>query len=155
MVKSGLILGIVALLLTAGIVLISPLCSPCLVIFLGLGAGYLAGVFDKPLTNGATAKSGAIAGVIGGVGSLLGQIIGGAINGAIVGPEGAADILRQFDMGGSAMDPTTYWGVLVGTACCIGILNIALMAGLGALGGILWWQITGKKNAATPQMPSY
>jgi len=153
MVKSGLIIGFVALLLTAGVVLISPLCAPCLALFLGLGAGFLAGTFDKPMDNSQSAKSGALGGVIAGVGALLGQLIGGAINGAILGPQGASEILRQLGISNGA-DPGSYWAGLIGSACCFGILDLALMAGLGALGGILWWQISGKKNASFQQPPA-
>jgi hypothetical protein len=40
--KSGLIFAVILLLLGTGVSLLSPLCVPCLTIFVGLGAGYLA-----------------------------------------------------------------------------------------------------------------
>ena len=150
MLKSGLIFGVVALLFSAGAALLSPLCVPCLALFFGLGAGFVAGVFDKPADNGTSTKSGALSGVIGGVGALVGQLIGAVINGVLVGPEGTARIAEQLGLpgSGSAGFGTGYWAGLFASGCCLGILDIALMAGLGALGGILWWQINGKKNAA-------
>jgi hypothetical protein len=50
MKKSGLIAGIAALLLAFGAAsVVSPVCVPCLAFAFGLLAGYLAGVFDKPV----------------------------------------------------------------------------------------------------------
>ena len=118
-------------------------------LFLGLGAGFLAGAFDKPSDNGAATKAGALSGVIGGVGALAGQLIGTLINGIVVGPEATAKIVEQLGLPSNS-DPTAYWAGLVGSGCCFGILDLALMAGLGALGGILWWQISGKKTVAAP-----
>jgi hypothetical protein len=154
MLKSGLIfLGVSVVLAAIGAV-ISPICVPCLALFLGVGAGYVAGLFDKPASNGATAKSGAGAGAIGGAGSLVGHFVGGAINAVVVGPEGASDLMRQLgiDTGGSS--PGNYYFGVFGAACCLGLFEIVLMAGLGALGGLLWWQVTGKNMAGgAPPMP--
>ena len=57
MTKSGLIFGAVTLL-AAGLtgVISLQICAPCLALFLGLGAGYLAGVFDKPADNNRAAR---------------------------------------------------------------------------------------------------
>ena len=66
MYRAGWIVGAVALFVAAGAALLSPVCAPCFSIFLGLGAGYLAGVFDKPATSTATSKVGAIGGAIAG-----------------------------------------------------------------------------------------
>jgi hypothetical protein len=70
MLKSGLIVGAVMLVLSLGGSLITPLCVPCLALIVGIGAGYLAGTFDKPLASGASAQVGAGAGAIAGVGAL-------------------------------------------------------------------------------------
>jgi len=147
MIKAGLILGAVMLVLGVGGSLISPICVPCLAVVAGIGAGYLAAVYDKPLTSGGAAKSGAVAGAIGGAGALLGQIIGGILNAIIVGPQGAIDMLEQFGLPAS-YDPNLYYISFIGSGVCFGVLDIVLMAGLGALGGILWLQIAGKNNTA-------
>jgi hypothetical protein len=147
MLKSGLIAGAVTFVLALGFTLLSPLCVPCLALLLGLGAGFLAGVFDKPLDNSNAAKSGAGAGAIGGIGAIIGQMVGAVLNSIIVGPETAAALMEQ--LGLPAPDPNSlgagYWVGIVGSGCCFGLLDVALMAGLGALGGILWWQISGKQ----------
>lgn len=148
MLKSGLIAGAVTFILALGFALLSPLCVPCLALFLGLGAGFLAGVFDKPLDNGSSAKSGAGAGAIGGIGAIIGQMVGAVLNSIIIGPEGAAELMQQ--LGLPAADPNnlgaSYWVGVIGGGCCFGLLDVALMAGLGALGGLLWWQISGKQS---------
>jgi len=148
MIKAGLILGAVMLVLGVGGSLISPICVPCLAVAAGIAAGYLAGVFDKPLTSGDSAKAGAIAGAIGGAGALLGQIIGAILNAILVGPESAMDLLEQFGLP-VASDPSFYYVSQIGGGVCFGVLDIVLMGGLGALGGILWQQISGKNNPTT------
>lgn len=147
MIKAGLILGAVMLVLGIGGSLISPICVPCLAVVAGIGAGYLACVFDKPLTSGGAAKAGAIAGTIGGAGALLGQIIGGILNSIWVDPQTIIDIMEQFELP-AIYDPSIIRIAQIGGAVCLGLLNIVLMVGLGALGGILWQQIAGKNNTA-------
>ncbi|PJH74992.1 MAG: hypothetical protein CO064_09025 [Anaerolineae bacterium CG_4_9_14_0_8_um_filter_58_9] len=155
MLKSGLILGVVALLLAIGAALLSPLCVPCLTLLLGLGAGYLAGAFDKPSEKRGSTKSGAIAGAIGGAGALIGQAVGAVINSQLVGPGGAIQLIRQLGIqlpsGATPADIATgYWGGVIGSTCCLGLFDVALMAGLGALGGLLWWQMSGSKRSVLP-----
>jgi hypothetical protein len=147
MVKAGLILGAVMLVLGIGGSLITPICVPCLAMLAGVGAGYLAGVYEKPLTSGDGAKVGAIAGAIGGAGALLGQIIGGVINASVLDPQDVMNLLEQFGLPATA-DPRFYWLSQVGGGVCFGLLDLVLMAGLGALGGILWLQISGKNKPA-------
>ncbi len=116
---------------------------------MGVFAGYLAGIQEKPKNEGVSAKIGAGAGAIGGVGAMLGQFIGAAINVKLVGPEGALDLLRQFNIPTGSDIAIPYWSGVVGSACCFGLLNILLMAGLGALGGYLWLQMNGSKVRGT------
>lgn len=154
MKKSGLILGLVALVVAVGGTVISPLCTPCLVLFVGAIAGYLAGVFDKPTEKASAVKSGALAGLLASIGAILGQIGGSVINGIVVGPEGAMNLVRQlgFSAGGADMS-SVYWISLVISTLCFGLLNIALMAGTGALGGLLWNQFNNKNNPLPPPAP--
>ncbi len=145
MYKSGLIVGVVALFVAAGATLLSPLCTPCAAVFLGLTAGFLAGVFNKPADNNATAKVGAIGGAVGGVGAILGQVIGTVLNGVLVGPERLQQFNQQLGLPFEGAVPhQTYWLGLVGGGICFSLLDVLLMAGFGALGGLLWWQTTGK-----------
>jgi hypothetical protein len=152
MLKSGAITGAIAFVLAIGGSFLSAIiCVPCWGLFAGLGAGYLGGLFDKPTSNGNAAKAGAGAGAIGGVGGFIGQIIGSLLNAAVVGPEASAEMLRQLGVtGADGSNVAAYYAGAFGTGCCLGLGAIALMAGLGALGGILWWQLSGKNSAATP-----
>jgi hypothetical protein len=151
MLKSGLIIGGVAFLLSLGAALITPLCVPCLALLLGLAAGYLAGVFDKPAQNDVSAKAGALSGSIGGVGAMLGQTVAAVANSVMLGPAGAARLATRLGLptGNSATFGSGYWVGVIGSTCCFSALDILLMAALGALGGVIWWQISGKKPAVT------
>jgi hypothetical protein len=149
MIKAGIIAAVVALILAIGGSLLAGICVPCIVLFIGAGAGYLACNFEPAADNGSAAKSGAIAGAIGGVGALLGQAIGSVIVGTTTDMETSMEMMRQlgFDMPTDVVIPEQlYWLSAIGTGCCIGFFDLLLMAGLGAIGGILWWQITGKNR---------
>lgn len=157
MFKAGLIVGVVAAVLALLVTLVSPLFVPCLVLLPGLVAGYLASVFDKPVDNGASAKAGALGGLIAGAGAVVGQLGGAAINALFVGPENARQIMENFgiEYGTTAGVETGYWAGLIGSGICMSLVDVVLMAALGALGGILWWQITGKNQAAPPPYAGY
>ena len=93
MIQASLICGVVGLVLAALAAVVFPLgCNPCAAAFVGLAAGALASVFDKPLLSGESAKKGAAAGAIANIGNLIGQMIGATINVFLVGPEGAAQL---------------------------------------------------------------
>jgi hypothetical protein len=151
MVKSGLIVGGITLVL--GIIggLIFPIvCIPCTALFAGVGAGYLAGQFEKPANTSDSAKRGAGAGAIGGVGAVLAHLITGVGSAVMLGPGGANDMLKTLGIPlSSTGDPTTFYAGAVGGACCFGLFEVVLMAAVGALGGLLWYQLTGR-NVAPP-----
>ncbi len=147
MYRSGLIVGGLALIVAAGATLISPVCAPCVAIFLGLAAGYLASVFDKPATSASTSKAGAISGAIAGAGAILGQILGAVINSTIVGPQNLQAIYEKLGVPTSGMNiGQTYWIGMVGGTVCFSVLDVLVMAGFGAVGGLLWWRTTGKRD---------
>jgi hypothetical protein len=153
MVKSGIIIAVVALFIALGVTLVFPYCTPCSAIVLGLAAGYLVGVFDKPTTQNAATKSGAIAGAIGGAGALLGQMIGAVINGFTVGAANASDIVEQLGIPMEGLTTQNYWASTIGINCCLGLVGVGIMAGLGALGALIWWSTTGKKQQLPPVVP--
>jgi hypothetical protein len=145
MKKSALIFALVAFVVTIGVSLITPFCTPCLALFIGALAGYLAGVFDKPVDKSAAVKGGALAGLLAGIGAILGNIGGSIINSVTVGPAGAEQMLRQLGLStGGADMASTYWIAMVVSTVCFGLLNLGLMAGTGALGGLLWNQFNNK-----------
>jgi hypothetical protein len=152
--KAALILGSAAFLVATGATLLSPLCAPCAAVFLGLVAGYVAGVFDKPLSSSATTRAGAAGGAVGAIGAVAGQMVGAALNAMMVGPQGLQNIYQQLGLptGGPAFNQG-YWFGIVGGALCFSVLDILLMAGFGALGGLIWWQTSGRK--AGPGSPTF
>ena len=151
MTKAGLIVaGVMLVIGSVGAWVFPLLCVPCLALFAGVGGGYLAGQFDKPGASNLAAKAGAGAGAIGGAGAVLAHLIGAGITMATTGPATAAAIAEA--LGSSANNPVAMYGGAFGTACCLGLFEVALLAGLGALGGLLWYQTTGKNSgsAGTP-----
>ena len=146
--KAGLITGCIALVLGLGAALLSPICVPCLSPFLGLLAGYLAGNYDKALEQRQAIKSGALGGLLAGIGLLAGQVIGAIINVTVVGPMGTARMLYQMGIpaGSPARIAEIYWPTVIIFTNCLTIFDVALMAGIGLMGGLLWWQINGKKQ---------
>ncbi len=155
MLKSGLIVGVVAFILSIGAALVTPLCVPCLALLFGLVAGYLTGLFDKPANNGAAAKAGALAGVIGGIGAMLGQIVGAVINSLVMGPAGAARLANTLGLPTTGGFSSGYWVGVIGMTVCTSALDILFMAGLGAVGGIIWWQMSGAaKQPPAPAAPA-
>jgi hypothetical protein len=156
MIKAGLILlGAIVVLNVIGLIPV-PFLSCCLSI-LGLaaavGGGYLAGQFDHPATGGLSARGGAVAGAIGGVGALVVQVLSGAYSAFTLGPEGSVAILQQlgWDVGNADISPAMFYTTAIGTSCCVGLIAVALLAGLGALGGLIWYQTKGK--TAVTQIP--
>jgi hypothetical protein len=147
--KAGIIMGIAAFLLAfAAAAGISPLCGlACVAPVAGAVAGYLAGVFDKPTTGEGGAKSGAIGGAIGGVGAFFGQALAGVVN-ALFAPQITEFLGRTL---GTTTDVNTTRVVAFGAGLCGGLVNIVIMAGLGTLGGYLWYRAVGSK--ATPAAP--
>jgi hypothetical protein len=152
MSKSGLIVGIFSFFLVLGIsVGLTPLCSPCLTIFLGLAAGYFAGVFDQPASRDAVTKIGLNAGLIAGGMAFVAQILASVINGILVGPSGAAAFGDALGLGGT-IDASSYYTSLILLTLCIGVLNVGIMAGLGALGGMAWWNFSGKNISPSEEV---
>ncbi|MFQ6100027.1 MAG: hypothetical protein ACE5OS_02175 [Anaerolineae bacterium] len=142
MLKAGLIGAGVGFVLAIIAAVLTPLCNPCVALLLGLGVGVLAAVWERPATSGAGAGEGAKAGAIASVGSLIGQMVGAVINGFIVGPETLANLYRQFDI--PVPTAQSYWIYNLGGNCLCAVVNVALGAALGAVGGLLWHQISGK-----------
>jgi hypothetical protein len=146
--KVGLTTAVITFLLALGITLLSPFCLPCVAILAGLVAGYMSGVVDRPPTRNLVTGPGALSGLFGGLGMLVGQIAGSALNTMLVGPKGATELLQQLGVPIGAGTETGYYIGVIASVCCIGLFNIGLAAGLGALGSLLWWEITGKNNPA-------
>jgi hypothetical protein len=151
MVKSGLIFGVVMLVVALGVTLVMPYCIPCVALGIGFAAGYVAGVFGKPADKSSATKSGTMAGALAGAGVVLGEMAGAVINGYSVGPEKTAELMQTLGIPGVApMTASSYWTAMLGMNLCMSLFSVALMAGLGALGGLVWWQARGKNQSAPP-----
>jgi len=152
MLKAGLIGAGVGFVLALVGSLIMPFCNPCVAVLLGLGVGVLAAVWERPVTSGASAGQGAKAGAIAAVGGLVGQMVGAVGSGLMVDPEKlaelqrqAAELSRQWNIE-APLDAQTYLMYNIGGNCLCGAFNVALGVGLGALGGLLWYQVKGKNQ---------
>lgn len=146
MLIAGIIFAGLALFLAVGATVLSPFCTPCVALFLGAGAGFTAGVIDKPTSDQAL-KKGAMAGAMGGLGAVLGQMIGAGVNAVIMGPGGAAELTGVAPSQEQAMG---YWLGLVGGAICFSALDLILMAALGAVGCLLWQKLMGNNQPTAP-----
>jgi hypothetical protein len=69
------------------------------------------------------------------------------VNGMAVGPQGASQLIQTLGLPIAGNFETSYWLSLVGGTACFVIWDVALMAGLGAIGGLLWWQFIGQKRS--------
>jgi hypothetical protein len=150
MMKSGFIFGAVTFVLFLGsAITITPFCAPCLGLILGIAAGYVACIYDRPTSSRESIQKGAIAAAIAAGIGFFGSLIGGAINGVIVTPAMIESFARSFYITNINLTQTqilTYqliFGVLVG------IFDVVWMAVLGIAGGALWFQVVGKKRTPT------
>lgn len=153
MSKSGSIFGAVSFALLLGVTLISPFCVPCLGLFLGLAAGYVAGIFDKPVSSRDSLRIGGLAGLVAGGFGLIGELIGVGINVQTMDVSAYQQIFRSLGITGivySQSEMTAYQWI---GGICFGIFNILWMAILGIAGAALWYQFVGRNQATTMVPP--
>ena len=150
MFKSGLIGAGIGFVYVMSLALLSPLCTLCLVPFLGLGVGFMASWFDKPERLEANLGRGVVAGGITGLGVTIGQILAKIVTGILVtNLEQMPAGFEQFTMLEPFMvDPAQYWQTTLAVGAFCSIFNLALIMVLGALGSLLWFQ-TYKKRLTT------
>lgn len=124
------------------------ICVPCLALGLGAGAGYLACRAARPVDQNSATRLGATSGALAGGLTLLGNVVGGLIGAALLGPQGAqanmAGIARSLGITVPAtpISPVTYYATALGSSACCGVGVIFVMAGLGALAGLVWFRQT-------------
>ncbi len=158
MLKSGLIFGAISLIFILGTaIVIAPFCAPCLGLVLGLAAGYMAGVFDKPVNSGESIQKGGFAGAIAGAIGFVGGLGAAVINGLLLNPANVASYSKLLGLPNLGVSQAQIWASQLGFGVCIGLFDILWMAILGVAGGALWYQIRGKNHATTilpPQQPA-
>lgn len=135
-VKTGLIVGLVGLVLNGCVATILGVCGPLFTLLAGGLAGFLAARQEKVPIKGTGARLGAVAGAITGGLMLIGQALGGI--GALLWiqysgtpplfgtiPNPSAGITQQ----------VIYYGTGLLTGICFGGVGLALAALAGAGGG--------------------
>jgi hypothetical protein len=150
MIRSALILGAVSFIYMLVANIVQNSCAPCLAVLLGLAAGALAAVFDKPAAANKAAVSGALAAWIASIGAVLGTVAGLAIRiFAIFGPNTFAEIIPGMNYSQSDINLGLFF-----TFCCCAAIPFLLMAASGALGGFLWFRLAKPQPSAPPPIPA-
>ena len=151
MVKSSVIVGAVTFILVLISGLLYNICcliSPMLAAVLGLAAGFLCAVFDKPVSAEKAAVRGGIAGVITGAVGWVAETIGATIA-QYIGYQGAnvqACLPGLCQEGAAPVAMTNAMLGAVFNSCFCGLILLAVMAGLGAVGAVLWMKTSAKKK---------
>jgi MFS family permease len=154
MKKTVLIFGSVTFLVSFALTLLFPLFTVCFALIAGAGAGWLAAYWLRPARQADAASVGARAGALSAIGTVLGQTLGGVMNALLIGPAGAADLARSLGLGEFQFqsDAAYYAGAIGGQFCC-GLVNVGIMAGLGALAAFLYFKY--RDQGSPPQVDSY
>lgn len=151
MIKASLIGAVIGFIYVMGLTLLSPFCTLCFTPLLGIGVGYLAGWFDTPAKSEVSLYRGGIAGGLSGVGVVVGQMLATLVNGILVtNSEQLPELMRE--MGFSQFliaDTGEYWQATLTINTFCSAFNLAVVAGLGAVGGMLWFQRRNKNSLST------
>jgi hypothetical protein len=152
MIKSGIIVGAIAFVYLFVTSIAMGLCAPVEAIILGLMAGALAVILDKPQLANKAALSGGIAGLIAGIIGVIGNVAGTLLKTYVIfTPETITSVANQLTgTQSSAFDSTISTISTFFTAGCCVVIDLILMVGLGALGGYLWFAYKNKKAAPPP-----
>ena len=148
MIKSGLIGAGISFVYIMSLTLLSPFCTLCLTPLLGIGVGYLASWFDKPLRPEANIVGGTIAGAITGLGAIAGQMVAAVVNAILVAnSEQLPNLMREMGLADLVItNSDEYWQTTVAINSFCGVFNLALIVGLGAIGSMLWFQRHSKNS---------
>jgi hypothetical protein len=129
-------------------------CSPIAAVVLGLAAGGLCVYFEKPADAEKAAVRGGIAGAISGLVALVAQTISETVALVILsaGKTPVACLPGLCEQASAPTSQAAYIASSFFSSCFCGLMLLAIMAGLGALGGILWHRY-GNKAKSIP-LPS-
>lgn len=144
--RSGLLAGVISFLANLGLGVIFPICGPVCGLVWGTGAGILSVIWtEEPEAKESPARLGAIAGAIAGIGAIAGLMVGillqfGVLGGQELSADLTRELAREFGLPVSSGDAliVQQWVGAIGAACCIGLANLAVMAGAGALAAQLF-----------------
>ena len=142
MLKAGLIGAVAGFIYVMTLTLLSPFCTLCFTPLLGLAVGYLAGWFDSPQKSEISIYRGGIAGGITGLVVMIGQMLATLVNGILVtNSEELPNLLQEFGLSQLILtDSNQYWQATLTANSVCSVFNLFIIAGLGAVGGMIWFQ---------------
>ena len=150
--KTILIFGSVTFLISFALTLLFPACTVCFALVAGAGAGWLAAYWMRPARQEEAASVGARAGAFSAIGGVAGQTLGGVMNALLIGPAGAADLAQSLGLGSFEFpSDTAYYAGAIGGQFCCGLVNVGLMAGLGALAAFLYVKYSRQGQPPQPE----
>jgi hypothetical protein len=141
-IKAGLIGAVIGFIYVMSLTLVSPFCTLCFTPLLGIGAGYLAGWFDTPTKSDSSLYRGGVAGGITGFGVIVGQMLATVVNGILVtNSEQLPNLMRELGLSQLLItDSNQYWQATLTANSVCSIFNLFIIVGLGAVGGLIWFQ---------------
>jgi len=142
MLKAGVIGAVASFIYVTSLTLLSPFCTLCFTPLLGIGVGYLAGQFDRPPKAETSLYRGAMAGGITGVVTAISQMLASVVNAILVtNSEELPKLMQEFGFSELVITETReYWQVTLSVNALCGVFNLFVIAGLAALGGLIWFQ---------------
>lgn len=151
MIRAGLIGATAGFIYVMSLTLLSPFCTLCFTPLLGLGVGYLAGWIDAPPTSRVSLYRGATAGAITGLAVVIGQMLATVVNTILVtNSEQLPTLLQEFGLSEFVItDTNQYWQATMTVNSMCGVFNLFLISGLGAVGGMLWFQRRQRASLST------
>ncbi len=126
----------------------SQICVPCVAVVLGAAVGYFACRMERPADQNGATRLGATAGALAGAGTLIGNVVGGLLGAVSLGPQGAESMMESIarslgvTVPQAPISPVTYYTSALGSSACCGVVEIFIMALLGALAGMVWFRQT-------------
>ncbi len=149
MIKAGLVGAVAGFIYMMSLTLVSPFCTFCLTPWLGVGVGYLACRLDKPPALKKSLLAGGIAGGMTGLAALGGQMLATVVNAILV--TNWAELPQYLKQLGLATlpDSTEYWQTMLIANSFCSVLNLILIAVLGAVGSLIWFRRNQEKVFST------
>ena len=140
MIKAGLVGALASFVYVMSLTLVSPFCTVCITPPLGIGVGYLANRFDKPIKLTSSLSVGAVAGGIAGIAALVAQMLATVVNGILVTNwSGLPAMVRAWGLVQFPRAPE-YWQTTLLTNSFCSVVNLVIIVALGMLGGMMWFQ---------------
>ena len=150
MIKAGFLGAGIGIIYAMALTLLSPFCTICFTPLLGVGVGYLASWLEKPLRAETSLINGTVAGILTGLGVVLGQMLAAVVNGILItNSEQLPLLMKEIGLPQLVIgDSSEYWQATLAINSFCSIFNLALIVGLGAVGGVIWFQQHNKNSLA-------